>query len=199
MYDKNPDIAALVSSRICHDLASPLGAIGNGLELLELSGISQTPEVVLLNESIEAANARIQFFRISFGAVSEGAMLSPEVIRRVLTDYYADKRVNVRWEHLLSVPRGTGKLLLLLVQCAETALPYGGEIRVHHKGNQWLLEGKGRLNMTKPVWRIFAGHSLSEPLQSSEVQFELATELARQSALRIKVNKTDETLQISLE
>lgn len=198
MYDKNTNIAALISSRICHDLASPLGAIGNGLELLELSGISQTPEMALLNESIEAANARIQFFRISFGATAEGAMLSPEVIGRVLTDYYADKRVNVRWEHLLSVPRSTGKLLLLLVQCAETALPYGGEIRVYQKGDLWFLEGKGRLNMTSQVWQIFTGNSLNEPLQSSEVQFELATELARQSALRIHVNKTDETLQISL-
>ena len=48
MYDKPQDIAALISSRICHDMASPLGAISNGLELLELSGVSPSPELALI-------------------------------------------------------------------------------------------------------------------------------------------------------
>jgi hypothetical protein len=40
MQDK-PDIAALIGSRICHDLISPIGAIGNGVELLMMDGAAK--------------------------------------------------------------------------------------------------------------------------------------------------------------
>jgi len=60
----------LIGSRICHDLISPLGAIGNGVELLTMSGTSTAPEISLIAESVENANARIRFFRIAFGAAS---------------------------------------------------------------------------------------------------------------------------------
>ena len=66
------DLAALISSRICHDLISPIGAINNGLELLGMSGQSlDTPEMSLINESVQNASARIRFFRIAYGAASE--------------------------------------------------------------------------------------------------------------------------------
>ena len=44
MPDK-PDLAALVGSRICHDLISPIGAIGNGVELLMMEGAAKGPEM----------------------------------------------------------------------------------------------------------------------------------------------------------
>ena len=57
-------LAALLGSRLCHDLVSPLGAIGNGLELLEVSGdfpgIAKSGEMMLIAESLEAARARIR-------------------------------------------------------------------------------------------------------------------------------------------
>jgi histidine phosphotransferase ChpT len=62
------DLTALVGSRICHDLVSPLGAIGNGVELLGLTGIAPSPEMALIVESVENANARLRFFRIAYGA-----------------------------------------------------------------------------------------------------------------------------------
>ena len=67
------DLTALVGSRICHDLISPLGAIGNGLELLQLSGLPQGPEWALIAESVENASARIRFFRIAYGAADSAS------------------------------------------------------------------------------------------------------------------------------
>ena len=61
--DTKATLAALLGSRICHDLISPLGAIGNGIELLELSGID-SPEVALIREAVADANRRIKLFRI---------------------------------------------------------------------------------------------------------------------------------------
>ena len=66
MPDK-PDLAALLGSRICHDLISPIGAIGNGLELLMMDGSAAGPEMALISESVGNANARIRFFRVAYG------------------------------------------------------------------------------------------------------------------------------------
>jgi histidine phosphotransferase ChpT len=63
-----PDLAALIGSRICHDLISPIGAIGNGVELLLMEASGKGPELSLISESVAAANARIRFFRVAFGA-----------------------------------------------------------------------------------------------------------------------------------
>ena len=49
---QNADLAGLVGSRLCHDLISPIGAIGNGLELLELSGSAPTEEIALIRASV---------------------------------------------------------------------------------------------------------------------------------------------------
>ncbi len=65
----SPDIASLIGSRISHDLISPIGAIGNGLELLSMSGAGG-PEVELISDSVANANARIRHFRIAFGLAS---------------------------------------------------------------------------------------------------------------------------------
>ena len=64
------NIAALIRSRICHDLISPIGAIGNGVELLTMSASAGgSPELDLIADSVHNANARIRFFRIAYGAV----------------------------------------------------------------------------------------------------------------------------------
>ena len=60
MQDK-PDLAALIGSRICHDLISPIGAIGNGVELMMMDGTAKTPELALIAESVANANARIRY------------------------------------------------------------------------------------------------------------------------------------------
>ncbi|MEO0403208.1 MAG: histidine phosphotransferase, partial [Pseudomonadota bacterium] len=68
MGQTNVNLAALIGSRICHDLISPIGAINNGLELLGMSDQRDGPEIDLISESVENASARIRFFRIAYGA-----------------------------------------------------------------------------------------------------------------------------------
>ena len=60
-----PDLAALVGSRICHDLISPIGAIGNGVELLALTDGDTGAEMELISESVQNASARIRYLRIA--------------------------------------------------------------------------------------------------------------------------------------
>ena len=64
---EKPDITALVTARMCHDLASPLGAVGNGVELVEMAGQTLGQEGELVKASVNAAAAKLKLFRIAYG------------------------------------------------------------------------------------------------------------------------------------
>lgn len=132
MSHADRDIAALVSSRICHDLVSPIGAIANGLELLDLSGAADSPEIALIRDSVAAANARIRFYRIAFGAAPWGAQLASSEIAGVIADHFRNSRIAVDWQTEGEVARRDARLAFLAILCAANALPYGGEIVVRH-------------------------------------------------------------------
>ena len=71
MWQSNHNLASLIGSRICHDLISPIGAICNGLELMQLDGRPISPEMTLISESVNHANARIRFLRVAFGMAGD--------------------------------------------------------------------------------------------------------------------------------
>ena len=175
MYTKSTDLTAFVGSRICHDLASPLGAISNGLELLELSGVAPSPELALLSDSIKAANARVEFFRIAFGTTTAGAQLGQATAQQVLVQYFTDKRVHPSWEIVGDTPRNIAKLLFLLIQCVETGLPYGGNISIGTTNDGWMIAGTGRTKTDSTAWQAFLQGQSSEDIYSGDIQFQLAS------------------------
>lgn len=136
MLDEKPNLAATISSRICHDLISPIGAISNGLELLELSGVQQSPEIRLISESAKNANARIKFLRLAFGNIDSGANVSMAEVNDILSDYYSDPRIKLNWAIGTAVARSDLRVLFLLLLCAEKIAPYDAAINVseHHNG-----------------------------------------------------------------
>lgn len=81
---EKPDLTALLGSRICHDLISPIGAIGNGLELLMMDGSSTSPEMVLISESVAHADARIRFFRVAYGMAQADHRIGKAEVQSVL-------------------------------------------------------------------------------------------------------------------
>ena len=65
------DLAALLCSRVCHDLISPTGAIVNGLEVLDEKESDAETRVFaldLIKKSAKTASTRLQFCRLAFGA-----------------------------------------------------------------------------------------------------------------------------------
>ena len=76
MNNLNLTLSNLIGSRICHDLISPIGAINNGLELIEIKGDQVGSEMRLIEQSCAAASARIQFFRIAYGAALDSQTIS---------------------------------------------------------------------------------------------------------------------------
>ena len=95
---ESPDFSALIGSRICHDLVNPIGAIGNGVELMMMDGTAKGPELALIAESVASATARIRFFRIAFGASGDQRIARSDVLS-ILSVVSQGGRLFVRGQH----------------------------------------------------------------------------------------------------
>lgn len=132
------DLAALVASRVCHDVISPVGAIVNGLEILEdekdegMRGFAFD----LIKKSAAQASARLQFCRIAFGAAgSAAAVLDLGDAEQVARGFVEDDKTKLVWEaERQLLPKNAVKLLLNLVLVATTTVPRGGSIKVTSSG-----------------------------------------------------------------
>jgi histidine phosphotransferase ChpT len=180
------DLTALTGSRICHDLVNPLGAIGNGVELLALEGRTG-PELTLVAESVASATARLRFFRVAFGAGGTAQRLGRREIEAILEGYARGTRLTLDWGIDGDPPRGRVKAALLAVLCLESALPYGGTIAVRD-GPRWQAEATGRrLRLEQALWDGLSGAAPMPALGPSTVQFGLlaACDPARRPAVEI--------------
>lgn len=103
MLDKQTDIAATISARICHDLISPIGAISNGLELLALSGAPQPSELTLISKNLRNANAKICYLRIAFADNAATGTVSVSETKDILAGYYDTARLTLN--RVIASPR----------------------------------------------------------------------------------------------
>jgi histidine phosphotransferase ChpT len=128
------DLAALLCSRVCHDIISPVGAITNGLEVLDEEDGEEMKAFAfdLIRKSASQASAKLQFARLAFGAAgSAGAEIDLADAEKVATGYMQGEKASLSW----SAPRALMaknrvKLLLNLLLLAIGAVPRGGTIKV---------------------------------------------------------------------
>jgi histidine phosphotransferase ChpT len=168
------DLAQLLGSRLCHDLVSPLGAIGNGVELLEMSpefpGIGASPELMLIAESVAAARARIQLFRVAFGQAQGDQRAS---LAQLLDGFSGQGRLRVQLEAEGDFARVELRMIMLAMMCLESALPWGGAVTVVHDGGRWRLVGQAdRVKQDPALWAWLGGDDPRAPAPS-EVHFAL--------------------------
>lgn len=136
-------LAALVASRICHDLVNPLGAVRNGLELLALDMQGRgREELSLIDDSLARALALLRFFRIAFGDAAPGSSLSRREIGAALDGCFRGRLV-VTWQPAAEVARAEVRLAFLGLLCIEAALPLGGTVRIDRADDGWRLAAEG--------------------------------------------------------
>ncbi len=198
MRPNGVDLDALIGSRICHDLISPLGAIGNGVELLSMSGVTAAPEITLIAESVENANARIRFFRIAFGAASRDATLGTNEVTKVLRDMYRGNRIRVDWRIAEDTRRLDAKLAFLILQCFETALPWGGKVAVTRNGDTWSVFGTGdRIKIDNELWALFNTPSAQAEVSASNVHFALVAPTAASAGRTVRTTVNGNAISVS--
>src|SRR5215471_6423988 len=134
------ELAALISSRICHDVISPVGAIANGLEMLgeEQDEAMREQTMELIRKSALQASAKLQFARLAFGAAgSAGAEIDLRDAEKVARDFVGGSgKHQVNWRGpAVTLPKNKVKLLLNLVALGVVALPRGGTIKVEIAGS----------------------------------------------------------------
>lgn len=197
MSDTRPDIAALIGSRICHDLISPIGAINNGLELLGMAGVANGPEMELISDSVNNASARIRFFRLAFGAASSHAVSVKEV-RDVLRDMTLGTKLRVAWTSDTPAPRDMVRLALLAEQCLESAMPFGGTIDINQDdaGGFHICGTSDRLKIDTNLWGILADGSVPANLSATHVHFALLSLHSLDANLRVTTVLTETQVDI---
>src|ERR1700748_2694891 len=128
------DLAALLCSRVCHDLISPVGAIVNGLEVLEENKDEETKTFALelIKKSAHQASAKLQFCRLAFGAAgSAGAQIDLGDAEKAARGLIEDGKTTLTWNlprQLLAKNRV--KLLLNIVLLGSGSIPRGGTLTI---------------------------------------------------------------------
>lgn len=196
MDQSNSKLGALIGSRICHDLISPIGAINNGLELLDMSGGASGPEMDLIHESVGNASARIRYFRVAFGAAGEQTMGRTEIVS-ILKDVMRGARLHVAWGPMDAQPRSHVRLAFLALLCVESAMPYGGRVEISQDLGAWLLHGHAeKLNIDRNLWQVLETSETPSDLLPAQVQFALLPIIANDMARRVTVELSENEVKL---
>jgi len=194
------ELGALIGSRLCHDLISPIGAIANGVELIMLADSVPSTEMHLVSESVEDANARLRLFRIAFGMASAEQNIAPDDLRAIFGYMNPRARHRVEWHGDAAIPRPAARLALLLIFCMESALPRGGRITAGFQGAGFraVCEDDPLVAYDSALWdRVLTGDGDPREVTPAQVHFPLAGALAAEAGLRVEVDRTDGGLAVS--
>jgi histidine phosphotransferase ChpT len=190
------DLSALMVSRVCHDLVGPLGAVVNGLEVLEDERDAQMREdaIRLVASSANQALARIQFMRIAFGAAgSAGAELDLGEIGRLVAGLLEGGKVKLEWRMPQAHwPKDRAKLLMNVALLGADCLPRGGVVTVEVAAKDFRVEARGMVaRLSDEVERALRGEALSGPLDARGIQPYLTNRLAQAVDARIAAKTGD--------
>jgi histidine phosphotransferase ChpT len=192
------EFSALMVSRVCHDLVGPLGAVVNGLEVLEdeRDAAMREDAIRLVSTSANQALARIQFMRIAFGAAgSAGAELDLGEIGRLAQGLLEGGKVKLEWNVPQAYwPKDWAKLLMNATLLASDCLPRGGLVKVDAESGatRFRIHASGTVaRIAEEVERMLKGAEPSAPLDARGIQPYLTHRLARtvHGALQVKTGE----------
>jgi histidine phosphotransferase ChpT len=190
------DLAALLSSRVCHDVISPVGAIVNGLEVLEEEKDQEMRghALALIKSSAQEASSRLQFCRLAFGAAgSKGSSIDTGDAENVARQLLADQRTRLDWNvPRVLLPKNKVKLLLNLCLIADASIPRGGDISISAKGEDddmsFHVQAKGvNARVTPGVASLLSGEPEDGSVDARAIQAYYAGLVARSCGLEVSL------------
>lgn len=194
------ELAALIGSRICHDIISPVGAIANGLEVLETEKDESMREFAmdLVRQSSSQASAKLQFARLAFGASGgAGAEIDMVDAGRCAAGYFEREKAELDWR--VTAPmlgKSEAKLLLNLLMIAANAAARGGRVMVNAERNEdetvmrIVVEGD-RAKCAPGIRDVIGAGVRPDPLDAHSVQPLYTQLLARQADMAITVSEEE--------
>jgi histidine phosphotransferase ChpT len=202
------DLAALLCSRVCHDLISPVGAIVNGLEVLaeEKDEETQAFALDLIKRSANTASAKLQFCRIAFGAAgSAGSQIDTGDAEKISRGFLEDDKTKLAWNlPRVLMPKNKVKLLLNMLLIAGQTIPRGGQLTVDPIGTGDSMGIKisaagvnAKVLATVPP--LLAGEAGSEGLDAHRIQPFYASLLAGACGLKASVAMDGDKVVVSAQ
>lgn len=197
------DMGAYLCSRVCHDVISPVGAIANGIELLDEGSDDETADIAmdLIRSSAKNASARLQFARIAFGASgSAGANIDTGDAEAVSRAYFDnEKKTELTWsgERAL-LAKDKVKLLLNLLLVALGAIPRGGDVKVEindPNGNvNFRIAATGTKARVPPVFLDLLNGTYGDPIDAHSIQPIYTLQLAKSADLKVSAKLEGESV-----
>jgi histidine phosphotransferase ChpT len=195
------DLAALLCSRVCHDLISPVGAIVNGLEVLEEDKDEETKTFALdlIKKSAQQASAKLQFCRLAFGAAgSAGAQIETGDAERVARGLIEDGKITIAWNLPRElVAKNRVKLLLNMIVVGAGAIPRGGTLTVDVVENGYRVVAAGlNARLTAATAELVSGTG-GHAVDAHAIQPVYTGILARDCGLTLAAATEGETVVVS--
>lgn len=197
--DDGPDalaLSALLSSRVCHDLINPVGALSSGLEVLDdpsMEGAMREAAMDLIRSGAQKAIALLSYARLAYGAAGGfGAQISLEDAQKALADLFAITKAELQWE------LGSGlaakenvKVLMVLAYAAADCVPRGGVVSVKGDINNFTVSASGKkLLLNDSLVKALGGDSADITPKFTPAL--IAAQLIESTGGAIKVERTEE-------
>lgn len=202
--DEDPDplaLAALISSRVCHDLINPVGALSSGLEVLDdptMEGAMREAAMDLIRSGAQKAIALLSYARLAYGAAGGfGAQISLEDAQKALADLFAVTKAELHWNI------GTGlaakenvKVLMVLAYAAADCVPRGGDVTIEGDIENFTITATGKkVLLNDSLVRALGGDAAE--LTPKFTPALIASQLTGARGGEIKVGRTDDMVTFS--
>lgn len=186
------DLAALLCSRVCHDVISPVGAITNGLELLEVEDDELMREMAmdLVKKSAKQASAKLQFCRIAFGAAgSAGSLIDMGEAGDVARAFVGEEKVKLEWlAPRENRPKTEVKLVLNMMLLGIAGIPRGGKVSVGVEDGEFVVRAEGdQARIPEKIAEVISGGANSQELDARLVQPYYSKRLAASAGLQLSM------------
>ncbi|GJL91072.1 histidine phosphotransferase family protein [Hyphococcus sp.] len=191
-------LSALLSSRVCHDLINPVGALSSGLEVLDdpsMEGAMRDAAMDLIRSGAQKAIALLSYARLAYGSAGGfGAQISLEDAQKALADLFAITKAELEW----GIGSGLAakenvKVLMVLAYAAADCVPRGGLVSIEGDIQNFTITATGKKVLLNDSLVKALGGDAGE-LTPKFTPALIAAQLIESTGGAIKVERTEEAV-----
>lgn len=191
-------LSALISSRVCHDLINPVGALSSGLEVLDdptMEGTMHDAAMDLIRAGAKKAIALLSYARLAYGAAGGfGAQISLEDAQKALAALFDITKADLDW----GIGGGLAakenvKVLMVLAYAAADCVPRGGLVSITGDINSFTITATGKkVLLNEDLIRALGGdaHEITPKFSPALI----ASQLVSATGGAITVERTDDAV-----